>query len=234
MPEAACPDLVRRDHEHAVAIFIGDVNDVQVTPRGGLAQRMARTITPGPILARVLQDVLNLGLGYPMPVDVPEEGVGVDVVAEVHERTPRGQSSQRLPYQIARMAASLRYVTAQPSEPGRRADVGFQAPMFPPTPRLPLIPVQPLASPPQSPPPRRLPSRASDQGSLSIQVKHYIMLVDWTGRGEGNWDALRIDVDSCASDLIDSSTILEITCSGSPTKKNLGTSGRSWLSCASA
>jgi REP element-mobilizing transposase RayT len=30
--------------------------------------------------------------------------------------------------------------------------------------------------------PRRLPVRASDQGFLPIQVEHYVMLLDWTGR----------------------------------------------------
>ena len=30
--------------------------------------------------------------------------------------------------------------------------------------------------------PRRLHVRASDQGFLPIQVEHYVMLLDWTGR----------------------------------------------------
>ena len=38
---------------------------------------------------------------------------------------------------------------------------------------------QPL---PQVEAPRRLHVRASDQGFLPIQVEHYVMLLDWTGR----------------------------------------------------
>jgi hypothetical protein len=36
------------------------------------------------------------------------------------------------------------------------------------------------AAPPETPP--RLHARASDQGFLPIQIEHYVMLLDWTGR----------------------------------------------------
>ena len=49
-------------------------------------------------------------------------------------------------------------------------------------PSLPPIPVQPPASPPQSRPRGVCHARASDQGFLPIQVEHYVMLLDWTGR----------------------------------------------------
>jgi len=38
---------------------------------------MARAIAASPVLARVPQDMLHLGLGHAMPIDVRQAGVGV-------------------------------------------------------------------------------------------------------------------------------------------------------------
>jgi uncharacterized protein YuzE len=59
-----------------------------------LAKCVPRAIPPGPILTCVSNDILYLGLGHPMPVDMREAGVGVDVVAKVHNRALRDEAVQ--------------------------------------------------------------------------------------------------------------------------------------------
>lgn len=68
---------------------VGDVDHMEITARRGSAQRVPRAIAARSVLARVPQNVLRLGLGHAMPIDVRQAGVRVNMVTDVHGRLSR-------------------------------------------------------------------------------------------------------------------------------------------------